>query len=46
MYNVMFKVEGNVSEGDFNLFHLVDTPEEAVKKINEFYAKYMLAPNF
>jgi uncharacterized protein (TIGR00730 family) len=46
MYNVMFKVEGNVSKDDFDIFHLVDTPEEAVEKINEFYAKYMLAPNF
>jgi uncharacterized protein (TIGR00730 family) len=46
MYNVMFKVEGNVSKEDFDIFHLVDTPEDAVIKINEFYAKYMLAPNF
>jgi uncharacterized protein (TIGR00730 family) len=46
MYNVMFKIEGNVSKEDFDIFHLVDTPEDAVKKINEFYAKYMLAPNF
>lgn len=46
MYNVMFKVEGNVSKGDFDIFHLVDTPEEAVSRINEFYARYMLAPNF
>ena len=46
MYNVMFKVEGNVSKTDFDIFHLVDTPEEAVDRVNEFYAKYMLAPNF
>jgi uncharacterized protein (TIGR00730 family) len=46
MYNVMFKVEGNVSKSDFDIFHLVDTPEEAVSRINEFYASYMLAPNF
>ncbi len=46
MYDVMFKVESNVSKEDFDIFHLVDTPEEAVKIINEFYAKYLLAPNF
>jgi len=46
MYEVMFKVEGNVSKEDFDIFHLVDTPEEAVMRINDFYAKYLLAPNF
>ena len=46
MYDVMFKVEGNVSKSDFDIFHLVDTPEEAVSRINDFYVRYMLAPNF
>ena len=46
LYKVVFKVEANVSEEDFDIFHIVDTPEEAVKIINDFYAKYMLAPNF
>ncbi len=26
-------------------FNLVDTPEEAVKVIDEFYSKYLLSPN-
>ena len=43
---VVYEEEGNISEGDFDLFYLVDTPEEAVNIINEFYTKYMLAPNF
>jgi hypothetical protein len=28
------------------LFSVVDTPEEAVKVIEEFYSKYLLSPNF
>ena len=38
--------EGNISPGDLDLFHLVDTPSEAVKILDEFYAQYLLAPNF
>ena len=38
--------EGNISQDDLNLFKLVDTAEEAVAKIDEFYTKYLLKPNF
>lgn len=38
--------EGMISKSDLNLFNLVDTPEEAVKVIDEFYSKYLLVPNF
>ena len=31
---------------DMNLFRIYDTTEETVKYINEFYARYMLRPNF
>lgn len=31
---------------DMDLFSLVDTAEEAVDKINVFYSKYLLSPNF
>jgi hypothetical protein len=31
---------------DLKLINLVDTPEDAVKVIDEFYAKYLLSPNF
>ncbi len=43
--NVMM-TEGNISEGDLDLINIVDTCEEAVKVIEEFYAKYNLSPNF
>ncbi|MFN4121992.1 MAG: TIGR00730 family Rossman fold protein [Flavobacteriales bacterium] len=35
-----------ISPEDLNLFVLVDTAEEAVVAINEFYKKYMFKPNF
>jgi hypothetical protein len=38
--------EKMISEQDLNLFNLVDTPEEAVHVIDDFYGKYLLSPNF
>ena len=38
--------EKMISEEDLDLFNVVDTPKEAVKVIDEFYAKYLLSPNF
>ncbi len=38
--------EENISPEDLNIIHLVDTPEEAVDIIEEFYDKYLLKPNF
>ncbi len=38
--------EKMVNETDLELIHLVDTAEEAVKVINDFYSKYILKPNF
>jgi hypothetical protein len=38
--------EKNISPEDLDMFKLVDTAEEAVQQINEFYTKYMLKPNF
>jgi uncharacterized protein (TIGR00730 family) len=35
-----------ISEMDLNLFVLVDTADEAVEAINDFYQKYMFKPNF
>ena len=35
-----------VSESDINIFHLVDTVDEAVGAIEDFYSKYSLQPNF
>jgi predicted Rossmann-fold nucleotide-binding protein len=38
--------EKMIHEDDLYLFNLVDKPEDAVKVIDEFYAKYLLSPNF
>ncbi len=38
--------EKMITEEDLDLFNVVDTPKEAVKVINDFYAKYLLSPNF
>lgn len=37
---------GNIHAEDLELFEVVDTPTEAVKIIDDFYAKYLLKPNF
>lgn len=43
---MMMEEEKNINPEDLNLFRVVDTPEEAVEHINNFYAKYRLKPNF
>jgi uncharacterized protein (TIGR00730 family) len=42
----MLEEEKNVSVEDLELFKIVDTADEAVKEINDFYHKYLLKPNF
>lgn len=37
---------GNISPEDLNLFSVVDSPEEVVKCITEFYSSHLLRPNF
>ncbi|MCK8520368.1 TIGR00730 family Rossman fold protein [Aquimarina sp. D1M17] len=37
---------GNISPGDLDLFHVVDTPEEVLQILDKFYAEYNLSPNF
>ena len=44
--DVLLKEEKNISEVDLDLIKIVDSPEEAVNQINEFYKKYHLKPNF
>jgi uncharacterized protein (TIGR00730 family) len=39
-------IECNICKEDLELIKVVDTADEAVKHINEFYSKYMLKPNF
>jgi len=36
----------NINAEDLDLFHLVDTADEAVEIIKQFYSKYMHTPNF
>ncbi len=43
---VLLKRNGNISEKDLDLVSIVDTKEEVVEKINDFYKKYSLSPNF
>ncbi len=43
---VMLKEENNINAEDLNLVHIVDTPEEAVQVIKDFYLKYTISPNF
>lgn len=38
--------EKNISTSDLKLFELVDTPQEAVKIIDNYYKKFSLKPNF
>jgi len=38
--------ENMVQPGDMEIFTVVDTAEEAVKIIEDFYKKYALKPNF
>ncbi|MCE3259278.1 MAG: hypothetical protein K0S12_919 [Bacteroidetes bacterium] len=46
MKNVMLEGERNINPADLDLFKIVDTSDEAVKHIVDFYSKYMLKPNF
>lgn len=43
---VMLEEHKNVSSEDLELFQVVDTAEDAVNKIDQFYSKYLLSPNF
>jgi uncharacterized protein (TIGR00730 family) len=42
----LLEKEKNISPGDLDLFHVVDTADEAVGIITNFYSKYNLKPNF
>jgi uncharacterized protein (TIGR00730 family) len=42
----MLEDEGNINPEDLEIFTIVDTADEAVDIINNFYAKYLLSPNF
>ena len=44
--NVMYAEEKNISKEDLDLLEVVDTPEEVINCIKEFYKKHDLKPNF
>jgi uncharacterized protein (TIGR00730 family) len=44
--NVLLKQEKTISPEDMILISIVDTPQEAVNEINNFYKSGMLKPNF
>ena len=44
--NTMLKEFQNISPEDLDLFSVVDTSDEIVEVIDEFYRKYALKPNF
>jgi uncharacterized protein (TIGR00730 family) len=43
---VMLAQENNINAIDLSLVHIVDTAEEAVTVIKDFYLKYTMSPNF
>ncbi|MGK7397040.1 MAG: TIGR00730 family Rossman fold protein [Candidatus Cyclobacteriaceae bacterium M3_2C_046] len=46
LHQIVLTEQNNVDENDFELFSIVDTAEEAVNVIDDFYNKYLLSPNF
>jgi len=38
--------ENNISKEDLDLYQIVDTADEAVKAIEDFYSDFLLSPNF
>jgi len=46
MQEKVLEEQKNISPDDKELFTLVDSADEAVEVINDFYSKYLLSPNF
>jgi uncharacterized protein (TIGR00730 family) len=44
--NTMLHDEKNINVEDLDLVKIVDTAEDAVSEITQFYSKYLLKPNF
>jgi uncharacterized protein (TIGR00730 family) len=42
----MLSEEHNIASDDLNIFTLVDSSEDAVQNIVDFYSRYLLSPNF
>ena len=43
---VLLEENGNISPEDVDLWHIVDTEDEVLEILNNFYSKYNLSPNF
>jgi len=43
--NTLLEKEKNISPEDLDLFKIVDTPDDIIKTVNDFYAKSGLTPN-
>ncbi len=44
--DTMLSKEKNIDQGDLDIFTVVDTPEETVAYITQFYSRYSIKPNF
>lgn len=44
--NTMLEEESYISPEDLDLFQCLDSADQAVEVINEFYSQYLLSPNF
>lgn len=44
--NTLLEANNNISPGDLDLVHVVDTEDEVLEILNSFYEKYNLSPNF
>ena len=44
--NTMLEEEHNVNPVDLDLMKIVDTADDAVAHIEDFYSKFVLSPNF
>ena len=43
---VLLEQNATISAKDLDLIHVVDTAEEAVAIMDDFYSNYLLKPNF
>jgi uncharacterized protein (TIGR00730 family) len=43
---ILLEENATISKEDLNLFRVVDTADEAIEHLNDYYAKYSLKPNF
>ena len=44
--STMLEAEGNINPADMDLIKMTDSPEEAIKLINDFYKEHPLKPSF